>query len=275
MEKIKRNFDFKKSNICIRENEDGTKSRIITGTIPFNSDSVVMDSYDGDFIEQITPTAFNKTLKDKAEVKAFVNHDDGKIVGSTTAGTLRLSTSENGLEFEIDMPNTTFGNDAYETIKRGDCKTLSFGFIPVKVRSEKDEKGLLHNYLVEVKLLEISICVAFPAYPSGNTDARNGGKMKSRLDEILEKPTEEITDEDKEFLKKTSSKIDEVLKTDEDDQQTEKDTDGEAEKEQSQESTEETELIDEEAEKEEKESEDEDKDERKRFIFSYKAKQNL
>lgn len=172
MNNLKLNLTQKKSNIQIRKDEQGNDVRTITGVIPFNSESVLIPDYFDDYIEILAPTAFNKTLADRAEVKAFVNHDDGRIIGSTGAETLRLHTEEDGLHFEIDPPATADGNYAYETIRCGNCSTLSFGFFPVKY-DEVIKDGVKYRTLREVKLVEISVCVAFPAYPEGATNARS------------------------------------------------------------------------------------------------------
>ena len=207
-EKQKLNIFYRNSNIQIRKDENGNETRTITGTIPFNSNSVLISDWWDEYVEIIGSTAFNKTLADRSEVKAFVNHDDGKILGSSGAGTLRMHTEEDGLHFEIDVPNTSAGNDAWETIKRKDCTTLSFGFIPVKYDEEyrDDELGrkLKYRTLTEVKLLEISVCVAFPAYPEGSTDARSvfnkSGITFEEFKNILQR-SGNLTEEDKNKIK--------------------------------------------------------------------------
>lgn len=218
-EKLKHNMYYRTSNLCIRKDEDGKETRTITGTIPFNSDSVLISDWWDEYIEQIGPTAFNKTLADRAEVKAFVNHDDGKIIGSSTAGTLRMKVNPTGLDFEVDVPETSFGNDAWETIKRRDCTTLSFGFIPVKYDEsvEVDAEGneFKRRTLTEVKLLEISVCVAFPAYPAGNTSARSifkaAGISFEEFSELL-KRSNDLKPEEKQKVKIIADKLAELTR---------------------------------------------------------------
>jgi len=195
MKKEKRNMSFK--NIEIRsENSNGKKS--IEGIIPYNSKSVEMWGT----TEIIDRTAFNKTLKDKSEVRALFNHDDSKVLGNTLSETLILENTEDGLICRCDLPNTSYANDLYEVIERGDVKTMSFGFTPIKW--VEDDKGKLRT-LKEVQLHEVSFGVTFPAYPETNSQVLRGLQKSNinieRLNEVLEK--DEFDDNDKLTIKNT------------------------------------------------------------------------
>jgi HK97 family phage prohead protease len=155
-----RNLTFK--DIQLRASESEGKKTLV-GIIPYNSRSEDM----GGFKEMISPTAFNKTLADKANVSALFAHDVSKVLGSTRSGTLRLVSSDEGLLAECDLPNTTYANDLYEIISRSDCNTMSFGFQPVK---HKDTGNL--RTLTEVALKEISFGVLMPAYAETNSAAQ-------------------------------------------------------------------------------------------------------
>lgn len=128
------------------------------GVIPYNKRSV--DMYG--FIEEIAPGAFKKSISER-NVFALVNHEPDKVLGSLNAGTLRFDDREDGLYIEVDLPNTSYANDAFEIISRGDVKTMSFGFQPIitETRTEANKDILT---LKEVKLFEVSFMVAFPAY---------------------------------------------------------------------------------------------------------------
>lgn len=176
--------------------EEGDGVKRLVGMIPYNRRSVEIW---GEF-EEIAPTAFAKTLADGRDVKALVAHDDAKVLGSTRSGTLRLTHTDEGLLAEVDLPNTTYANDAWEIVKRGDVRTMSFAFHPVKQSKQLDETiGKFINSLEEVKLLEVSYMVAYPAYPDTNSTARNLQQLNiDRLTEAL--TAEELTDENKRVL---------------------------------------------------------------------------
>jgi HK97 family phage prohead protease len=189
MKREKRNITFK--NLEIRSTEKEGKKSII-GIIPYDSKSLPMWG----ITEIIDRTAFNKTLKDKSEVRALWNHDDSKVLGSTKSGTLELEDSDDGLVCRCELPNTSYANDLFEIVTRGDIKTMSFGFSPLKW--EDSNNGKL-RILKEVKLHEVSFGVMYAAYPETNSKTYMRGFMKRKIDiesinEILEK--EELTEED-------------------------------------------------------------------------------
>jgi HK97 family phage prohead protease len=205
---MRKQLTFK--NLQIRSNEtDGKK--YIDGMIPYNSKSVPMWG----ITEIIDRTAFNKTLADKAEVRAFINHDDSKILGNTKSGTLVLENTDAGLICKCELPNTTYADDLYEIISRGDVNTMSFGFLPVKWLDNGQTRTLK-----EVKLEEISFGVTFPAYPETFSQTAMRGLKKAMkiikrtidfetLNSILEK--EELTDDDIKQLKDLVSSINEII----------------------------------------------------------------
>lgn len=173
MEKETRYINLKNPEIEIRE-EEGNQKKII-GFIPYNLKSNFMG-----FLEVITDTAFNKTLNDGADVKALVNHKTDKILGRVRNETLKLISTSEGLFCEVVLPNVSYANDLYESIKRNDVNEMSFGFQVIK-DNWKEEEGNQVRYLTEVKLLEVSYGVVFPAYNNTDTHIRNIEEMLNGL----------------------------------------------------------------------------------------------
>ena len=59
----------------------------------------------GGFVEEIAPGFFNKSRGDGwPGVMARHNHDDNMLLGTTGAGTLRLTIDEIGLDYAVDLP---------------------------------------------------------------------------------------------------------------------------------------------------------------------------
>lgn len=115
----------------------------------------------GYFQEKIARGAFTDTLKSE-DVRAYFNHDRGRVLGRLSAGTLRLKEDSRGLAVEIDLPSTSDGNDVLELVRRGDVSGMSFGFRVTREQWDETLKVPLRTILA-VELREVSI-VSEPAY---------------------------------------------------------------------------------------------------------------
>ena len=165
----------------VRENEGEDGKRTITGAIKYNTESAEMRDYWGDvFVETIDKEAFKDSLAAR-NVVGLWSHDTAQVLGNTKSGTLRLTNMENELRFELDIPNTTVGNDAWELIQRGDVDGVSFGMKVTKDKwsSEKRDNGRIYRRnILNAELYEISP-VAFPAYPANEVAARSLEEFKA------------------------------------------------------------------------------------------------
>lgn len=162
-----RNFD---ADFEIREKGDGMT--FVGYAAKFNSRSENL----GGFVETIMPGAFKRSLRSRNDVKLLVNHDAGRVLASTRAGTLRLKEDSVGLRVEADLPNTTDGRDMAELLRRGDLSSMSFGFSVVKDSWSSDGT---ERSLESVRLFETSI-VAFPAYQATEASVRAYEQLATR-----------------------------------------------------------------------------------------------
>jgi uncharacterized protein len=153
--------------------EDGDGMRLEGYAALFNSRSENL----GGFTETIRPGAFRASLKARNDIKLLWNHDSGAVMGSTRAGTLTLTEDERGLRVSATLPDTTYGRDARELVRRGDVTGFSFGFsMPARGGDEWSADGT-ERILKSVRLHEVSL-VAFPAYPETNGTATVRGLDK-------------------------------------------------------------------------------------------------
>jgi HK97 family phage prohead protease len=106
----------------VKKNDDGVRT-IIGYAAKFGKISQDL----GGFREIIDPKAFEKVVN-SADVRGLKNHDPGQLLGRTKSGTMRLTTDETGLRYEIDIPNTQIGRDLVTEIERGDIDGSSFSF---------------------------------------------------------------------------------------------------------------------------------------------------
>lgn len=126
----------------------------------------------GEFRERLAKTAFSRTLEEHPDVVMLLDHDSGRVLGRTSAGTLTLRPDNVGLYFELEVdPTTPEGQTALGTIGRQDVRGCSFGF---RVRAEEWHDGgrrLPLRTITDVDLYEVTL-TAFPAYPTTSASMR-------------------------------------------------------------------------------------------------------
>ena len=168
------------------------------------------------FTERIAPGAFTRSLKSRNDIKMLWNHSSGEVLGSTRAGTMKLTEDDRGLKVWAMLPNTTTGRDAAELIRRGDVDAMSFGFSVPSGGDSWSADGS-ERTLQEVRLHEVSV-VAFPAYSetAGTTTVRGLDRLAERAevdsdalaDALLKvEMGDDISTDDKELLERVLAKL--------------------------------------------------------------------
>lgn len=84
--------------------------------------------------------AFDAALA-TSDIRAFLNHDTTLLLGRQKAGTVRVNTANDGLHFEIDLPDTSYANDMKVLLSRGDMTEMSFGILPGKFTTSRHTDG--------------------------------------------------------------------------------------------------------------------------------------
>ncbi|MQS75003.1 HK97 family phage prohead protease [Lactobacillus halodurans] len=157
-------------------NDDNTKDdqqdgKSLTGyAVVFDTPSKSL----GNFKEVIDKNAFDGV--DLSDVLMVSNHDFGKVLASTKAGTLKLDVDDKGLHFEAQLPKTTVADDTYENVKDGNISNMSFTFAVADDGDTftKDDDGNVIRTIKQVKsLFDVSV-VAIPAYDDANVQVNNG-----------------------------------------------------------------------------------------------------
>lgn len=195
--KTKEIRSIKLENVTAHEDGD---IRYIYGKIPYNTKSQKMYiGYSDCRFEKLDRNVFHKTLGDKSNVFANYSHDQSKILGSTKSNTLELEDKEDGLYIRCKVPNTSWGNDTWEVISRGDVTTMSFEFIPYDWVEDKIEDTVI---LRSAKLEAVAFCVADPAYLETDSYA-SFRKRNIDLEKLSEAIDEGKVTEDVKKLAKT------------------------------------------------------------------------
>lgn len=204
--------DYPDDDMALRAEVQGD-GRTFTGyAAVFNADSEPLP-----FIERIAPGAFKRTLKNSPDIRAFVNHNADKVLGSTKAGTLSLAEDDRGLLSSINLPETTYAADLAAVVARGDVRGMSFGFKAVKDRwgepgalwePKPGQERMSQRLVTEARLFEVSVVTGFPAYSDTTAAVRHLAEALGLDDPdpladafaVLHDPEGRLTDEQRDLL---------------------------------------------------------------------------
>lgn len=120
---------------------------------------------------------------------ARYNHDDNMLLGTTGAGTLRLSTDNIGLVYEVDPPQSR--SDVYELVERGDVAKSSFAFQMFEDDWTASDQGFPMRTLVSGKLIDVAP-VNVPAYDDTSVGLRSlAQKFEADYEEVRKLASED------------------------------------------------------------------------------------
>lgn len=160
----------------LRTNRSASSPGTIVGrAIVYNSRS---EKIGGQFYEVVLPGALDGSLSDQS-IRALFEHSGMHTLGKMGSGTLRLMPGADGIDVEIDLPNTGAGRDAAELVSRGDISGMSFGFTDGAWDWSESSDGSDIGFLKKARLLEITL-TANPAYLSTTATLTSGVSGRSR-----------------------------------------------------------------------------------------------
>lgn len=243
-------------------------------------------SNDIGFIEIIHRGCISQELIDSSNIVFLYNHDYNQVIARANKGkgTLNIDLRDDGVYFDLDVPNTTMGNDLLENIRLGNITQCSFRFRYANeegaYKDEKIDDVWYRNVYKIGELFDLS-AVTYPAYDDTYVNARmqERSKMEDKLKETEEIQNEVRSEEKEEYSEKNS---DEKEINNEDNTKSEEEKSEEKEKEDEKNSNTDDEKSDEEdkdsdSKKDSKDdsktdSKDEKRNENKK---SYKMKKNI
>lgn len=201
--------------LFVRESAPGAaKGRKICGyAILFNVPSAILEQdTDYELREIIDPKAVTQALLDSSDIAMTMYHDRQILLARSNKGkgTLSYKIDSKGVYFEFEAPNTMYGDEAIELVKREDISGCSFAFTTyyyndsyVK-RTTKVVNGVEQVTCRVVKMTGIyDFTITYkPAYPDTSVEAREkelrltGRKEQSRamLANEISKTLEELND---------------------------------------------------------------------------------
>ena len=145
---------------------DDEEMKIQGYALRFNEESNLL----GEFVEVISPEALAEA--DMSDVRMLINHDQNYVIGRTTAGTLDLEVTEEGLYFRCILPNTSYARDVYENIKLGNIRECSFGMIVGSDGDtfEKRSDGIFKRTINKIQTIFDCSVVSYPAYSTSSVE---------------------------------------------------------------------------------------------------------
>lgn len=162
-------------------------------------------SNDIGFIEILHRGCISQELIDSSNIVFLYNHDYNQVIARANKGkgTLNIDLRDDGVYFDLDVPNTTMGNDLLENIRLGNITQCSFGFRYANeegaYKDEKIDDVWYRNVYKIGQLFDLS-AVTYPAYDDTYVNARmqERSKMEDKLKETEEIQTEVRSEEKKE-----------------------------------------------------------------------------
>ena len=166
-------------------------------------------SNDIGFIEILHRGCISQELIDSSNIVFLYNHDYNQVIARANKGkgTLNIDLRDDGVYFDLEVPNTTMGNDLLENIRLGNITQCSFGFRYANEEGAyKDEKigDVWYRNVYKIGELYDLSAVTYPAYDDTYVNARM--QERSKMEDKL-KETEEIQKEVRAEEKKEDEKM--------------------------------------------------------------------
>ena len=148
----------------------------ITGYGSVSGVRTTIEGWWDEWDEEVAPGAWAKTIAE-GDIRSMFNHDVNRLLGRTTAGTLRLSEDDAGLLYDVDI-NAMDANamSVHAQVARGDVSGSSVWFRVIRQEwtVATEDNGLERDLrrILEAMLFETGP-VTFPAFVTTTANARS------------------------------------------------------------------------------------------------------
>lgn len=193
---------------------DDTLSGVVN--VPGSQSEILTNPMNGKkFREVIKPGTFAKALQNAKSVDFLYQHDKEKILSTTDNDSLSLVEDEEaGLVMSAKITKTSWGKDAYQMIKDGIVRSMSFGMNVLHDSWERGTDGIPLRIIDEINLIEVS-AVRNPAYAASAIEARGIDITEVEIPNMEER---DLAEDKKSEVQETEKieKVDEVSKNKDD-----------------------------------------------------------
>lgn len=167
---------FPVADLVMRDSTNGFTFEGVASVV--NTGYHVRDQW-GDYTETILPGAFNRTLKQKADVRLLVNHS-GVPLARSKSGTLQLTADPNLRATATLDPSNPTVQEIRSAMNRGDLDQMSIGF---RVRDEEWSTDYTQRSIKEIELFDVSV-VTYPASPTTSAQLRSFDALMRDLTDV-------------------------------------------------------------------------------------------
>lgn len=188
--------------------EDNTLSGVVN--VPGSQSEILTNPITGKkFREVIEPGTFAKALEEAKSVDFLYQHDKEKILSTTDNNSLELTETEDaGLIMRAKITQTSWGKDAYEMIKDGIVRSMSFGMNVLNDTWMRGDDGIPLRIIDKINLIEVS-AVRNPAYAASAIEARGIDIAEVEIPDMEERDLAEAK-HDEEVKKDETPKTEDV-----------------------------------------------------------------
>jgi HK97 family phage prohead protease len=155
------------------------KAMRVSGLAARYNSPTIIGTARGGFIERFVRGAFSRAIDARQDTALLINHDANRLMARISSGTLRLRDTEDGLEFDADLPDTEDARTAYAAIQRGDMHQCSVSWSGQDADWDSDvdpadrTKKLPRRTIRNIETLHDVSAVTFPAYSDTKVVARS------------------------------------------------------------------------------------------------------
>jgi uncharacterized protein len=126
----------------------------------------------GGFVERCAPGLADKSIGDKFDTLARFQHDSNFLLGRVSSGTCRIASDGTGVEYDVDLPDTTYARNLKELCKRNDVRNSSFAFRCIEDDWGFTDQGFPLRTLIAIQLADVAPVVS-PAYLDASAGLRS------------------------------------------------------------------------------------------------------
>ncbi len=163
----------------LRDNTDGGKTLFGRFAV-FNQWTEINSAWEGQFLEQIAPGAFKKTIRENQDgMRVLFQHGRDPQIGDKPLGSIGdLREQEDGAHYEVELFDTTYNRDLLPGLEAG-VYGASFRFKVMREElvkrpeiSDHNPEALPERTIKEAQVMEFGP-VTWPAYEGATAGVRS------------------------------------------------------------------------------------------------------